>query len=553
MGEAKYITLENFGFGLDTRKSMLTSQPGTLLVLNNGHVNQGGELEKRKAFTVLGGVALPAGCFGLEISAVGITTFGSIATPAAFTGGGAFAGLVNYQRLQSPLGTAMSSVIGSTSFSGDCWVIAAFNAGAEVYAFYNGTLIPDFTDGLILASLNTNALIAAALVTAINRTSSVTGYSAVQDVGPNTNELEITGTIGGSFSSGLSKTSAAGVVTATESAVSTQSSPGVAASGQFQVVGGDHSAGVNKVTTVSINGTACLSSSVDWITSNNQTAQNLASNINGHSGTSGYTAQATGSVVSLFALASVGAGANGFIVSVTAAGNVCIGSCSVSITGPVANPASQTVSGITANNIDLSAGSGWPAAQPDLATLCAAVAAVVNTNTGTTGYIAFAPAGQNTIFFSKAVTRSDDLPVALQLSVSITTTGGGVVTGSNPALVVNVTNTLTYVATKGNGGSGHSTFSETIYVPTLSATAVVVGGTGNGYILQWTVLSGSTVSLRNPNGLTSYQLNSIITGSGFGLVQGTLLLQCGVTDSGGNVALSTILAILVKQPNTTIP
>lgn len=43
--------INSFKFGLDTRKDVLTSQPGTLVTALNLFVNQGGELEKRKAFT----------------------------------------------------------------------------------------------------------------------------------------------------------------------------------------------------------------------------------------------------------------------------------------------------------------------------------------------------------------------------------------------------------------------------------------------------------------------------------------------------------------------
>lgn len=43
--------IESFRYGLDTRRDVLTSQPGTLVTASNLFVNQGGELEKRRAFT----------------------------------------------------------------------------------------------------------------------------------------------------------------------------------------------------------------------------------------------------------------------------------------------------------------------------------------------------------------------------------------------------------------------------------------------------------------------------------------------------------------------
>ena len=71
-----YLSLEDFKFGLDTRKFMLNSPPGTLTALVNAHITPGGEAEKRMAFTRQ---YLPANCFGLEVTSSGFTVFGSVA------------------------------------------------------------------------------------------------------------------------------------------------------------------------------------------------------------------------------------------------------------------------------------------------------------------------------------------------------------------------------------------------------------------------------------------------------------------------------------------
>lgn len=71
----EHITIQNFKYGLDSRKSELTSQPGTLVKCENAHINQGGEVEKRKGFVLQG--TLPVGCFGLQETNNGIFTFGS--------------------------------------------------------------------------------------------------------------------------------------------------------------------------------------------------------------------------------------------------------------------------------------------------------------------------------------------------------------------------------------------------------------------------------------------------------------------------------------------
>jgi hypothetical protein len=70
-----YLLLEDFKFGLDTRKFFLNSPAGTLTTLTNGHITPGGEIEKRKAFTRQ---YLPANCYGLVPTEDGLTVFGSV-------------------------------------------------------------------------------------------------------------------------------------------------------------------------------------------------------------------------------------------------------------------------------------------------------------------------------------------------------------------------------------------------------------------------------------------------------------------------------------------
>lgn len=71
-----YTILQNFKQGLDTRRSELTSVPGCLVTCENGHVNQGGEIEKRKAYVK---TLLPEDTFGLEAVSTGLVVFGSVA------------------------------------------------------------------------------------------------------------------------------------------------------------------------------------------------------------------------------------------------------------------------------------------------------------------------------------------------------------------------------------------------------------------------------------------------------------------------------------------
>ncbi len=89
----------------------------------------------------------------------------------------------------------------------------------------------------------------------------------------------------------------------------------------FTITGGSLSAGVNKVSSITVNAVAVTSAAVDWTTSNEQTAANIAANINAHASAPDYTAVANGATVTISAVAT-GTGPNGFAVIVTIAGDV---------------------------------------------------------------------------------------------------------------------------------------------------------------------------------------------------------------------------------------
>lgn len=97
----KYIVINGFRYGLDTRRLELSAQPGQLETCENAHINSGGEAEKRKAFVPIDrdnfawdGVPFPTNTFGLQDTDSGLVTFGSdVAANATLPSG------VTYQRL----------------------------------------------------------------------------------------------------------------------------------------------------------------------------------------------------------------------------------------------------------------------------------------------------------------------------------------------------------------------------------------------------------------------------------------------------------------------
>jgi hypothetical protein len=147
----EYLSIQNFKFGLDRRRSVMTSVPGVLALLENAHINAGGEIEKRKAFYREVN-AFPSNTFGLEAVDGGLVTFGSDANPNASLPLG-----VTYQQLVPPstyrpgTGTAdtLKSIPFSCNFNGKAFVLAEFYAGT--FAFYDGDLVASSRNGRVLS------------------------------------------------------------------------------------------------------------------------------------------------------------------------------------------------------------------------------------------------------------------------------------------------------------------------------------------------------------------------------------------------------------------
>jgi hypothetical protein len=197
--------IKNFKPGLDTRRLNLTSVPGTLETLENFHINQGGEVEKRYAYVPTSAVF--ANTFGGVSTPNGILVFGSVAAgtlslPSGFV----------YQQLVHPDGaTAMTSVVSQTLYGNFAWVIAEFADGKR-FCYYNGNLVRDFTSGQVLATMTNNSSVAAAIADLVN----VNGfYTSVQNTGSNANTIDIYSLPGNGYSSSVAIATKANITIAT--------------------------------------------------------------------------------------------------------------------------------------------------------------------------------------------------------------------------------------------------------------------------------------------------------------------------------------------------
>lgn len=429
----KYLLLEGFPKGLDARKFNLSAPPGTLVELNNGHLTNGGEIEKRKAFSLYANVAITetgatatggVRTFGIQKTASGLTVFGSalafgtaptLSQPvlaAAMPAG------ITYQQLKHPAVTdgetyvaanhAITAVKSSTSYGGLIYALATF-ADGNTFGYYDGVLVRDFTDGLIMAHMTTNTKIATAIKEMVNRTNRYTATN------PSATVAQVTGPLGLAFDSTVSDDSA-GTLAAAKVSDPTPPSQALQAIGSFAVIAGSFSAGTNKITKVEVNGVTITNGAVDWTTSNEVTAGLLAASINLKSSAPEYTAEATGNGITIKALAADGDSPNNYEVKVTAAGNVCIGKAQFQVIAS---------SGFTSANCfadGISITNGVIAYTTSPAATATAIVSAINANTSAGlahGYLANATGA--VISISKTVTSSSDPEIPVFFVVN----GGG--------------------------------------------------------------------------------------------------------------------------------
>lgn len=309
-----YLVIQDFKIGMDRRKARITGQPGALWTGVNGHITRGGDFERRKKFVST--YTLPVGTTkGLTSVAGQLFVFGASATPGTIPPG------VNYQRLQHPSNPAatITEIRSVTSFSGKLYVVALFSDG-NTYHYYDGARVTGWD--AIASSVSSNNAVASALAARID---AETAYAASAVGAVATISAAVAGvpfTISQSTVNGGSnpdQTITLAQTQANRAAVNEQ-----LATATLTVTGGTNNPGVNRITSITINGVQALGANINWATSNTATAAAIATQINTFVSSPEYTATSVGPTVTISTVAGTGAGPNGFVVTPTLGGDMTV-------------------------------------------------------------------------------------------------------------------------------------------------------------------------------------------------------------------------------------
>ena len=536
-----YLIIEDFRGGLDTRKFRLAAPAGTLTDLVNAHITSGAEIEKRKAFVklinpnTLETDSLPSNTFGMQPVASGLLVFGS-----ADLTGFSFPTGFSYQRLQHPAVLAgvaydaakhaMTEVIHSDLFGGAAFVIAKFADGYR-FAYYGGTLVTDFVAGLVLPYLAGSNVRLAAHLTALANAAS--GFTAVQRPNPNDHQTDITGEYGTDYTSAETETAAAGTLTSALNASPTAPVSAISAVGSFRIVAGSAAAGTNKISKVEINGVTVTNGAVDWTTSNAATAAAIAASINAKSSSPEYTATSDGDRVIITA-SSTGTSPNAFEVKVTAAGNVCVGNCTLAF---AFGTLGFTFNALLVDGADISGALAGKTVKSggDYTTVSAFVSALATAIIGGGTYTAFAYGA--VLYLSKAVTSSLDAPIDVYASVTATTGGTGAGVDGGPATPPAGTLAATAPATVAQATTNNP-------ITSAPATCTVTGGLAP-YTYRWQEEasgSGDSITINTPNAATTTFAKFISSGS-----ERNGRFVCKVTDAAGVVVYSNAVVVHLEN------
>jgi len=383
-----YILVEDFKSGLDTRRTDVTSVPGSLAILTNAHITRGGEIEKRKAFVEL--VSLPEDAYG-DPATVGLAAgggqtyvFGSIA-PASVTFPSGTPNNINYVQLRHPEceafftisgGTGIDSITAITVDSVEILGATVTHTGnnattAEAVAEQINTFLsytsggdPEYTATSDSTKVIIRGAVAEATLLVLTKSAGFT-LSAWTSFG----SIRMTELLGAEFYSGYVYTSARfadgrvyhfwegqdnpTVIPPNRIAdwfdgrarakfrITGGTSGGTAASGTVEITGGTENPGDN-IRVIRVNNVPLFETAIAWTGTNNATATAVASAITAYTSIPNYSAAAVGQVVTITAGA-VGVTYNGYAVEAELDG---------AVTGSTVNMAGGLDNAVTAITVD---------------------------------------------------------------------------------------------------------------------------------------------------------------------------------------------------------
>jgi hypothetical protein len=311
-----YIQLEDIRKGMDRSKvSRVNSELGSAWTIKNAHLTRGGDIERRKSLVKLDD--FPSTTKGLFAINDTLYTVGYDASQAGNVPSGVIHILTQHP---APLtSNALIKVLDAEPFDGKLYSISQF-ADGNIYHFYDTNRVTDWDS--LSATIGSNNAVAAALETAIDNSAAVSALAS-------SNTITITAAVAGTpFTISTQAINNGSINDQTLNAVTTQ--PNVAgvtevvASADIEVTGGTSSAGINQITSITVDGVEILSSAVNWTTSNSNTASLLKTQIDAYTSSPEYDTQVTGSTLTIKAKPTTGATPNGFVVVVTVAGDVTV-------------------------------------------------------------------------------------------------------------------------------------------------------------------------------------------------------------------------------------
>lgn len=391
-----YQFVPDFKQGMDRTRPLSALPEGSLYELRNAHLTRGGDIEKRKAFTLY--KTLPAETFGFHATLTELYVFGSGVNPGVPAG-------ITYQRLQSPVGSAMTELLDATNFDGKVFASAKY-ADGRTYHFFDGVLVTDFESGVVVSEMVNMDGVAAALKVLLDENDDI----AVTRVG---NVLTIEKVEAGTFTLEVNALDDEGKELS-DAIVAEQEELGsveVLSAGQFTIVSGVVAPGTNKITSITVNGVEVLGTAVDFTQMPGDTAREVAEQINDYASTPEYRAVSDGGTVIIQAAEGTGSTPNGYVVTVTTAGRFVINTGGFGIIAGSNNPGTNTLSEVKIDGVDLLSGDiDWVTSHTVTA---AAVATDINT-AAVTAFKAYSE-GHEVRFYQNTNSEEDPPDIILDI------------------------------------------------------------------------------------------------------------------------------------------